>query len=199
MDKRHSKKERVEELRKFSQKMVDSAYNKETRKEILTSGVKRYYRLVLQELAGMRKLYRSREDMKEGRKLKSLWNRTWFKSRRGGTRVLADLDHPMEEKTRKGGRRVDVTSPEGKAPGKAEKVKMVESPTFLPYTLESKLRKRLQETDDSLGEATNSPGIRFVERCGGGTLVELLTSSNPWLKSGAVKGWSAFPVRAGCC
>ena len=142
MDRTHGKEERKEELRKLSQKMVDSAYSKETRKEILTSGVKRYYRLILQELAGMRKLYRSREDMKEGRKLKSLWNRTWFKSRRGGTKVSADLDHPMEEKTRKGGR--TVTNPDGKAPGKAEKVKVVETPIFIPYTLDSKLRKRLQ-------------------------------------------------------
>ena len=99
MDRTHGKKERKEELKKFSQKMVDSAYGKETRKEILTSGIKRYYRLILQELAGMRKLYRSRDDMKEGRRLKSLWSRTWFKSRRGGSNVSADLDHPMEKIT----------------------------------------------------------------------------------------------------
>ena len=67
MDRSHGKEERKEELRRFSQKMVDSAYGKDTRHEIIRSGDKRYYRLIVQELAGVRKLYRSREDMKEGR------------------------------------------------------------------------------------------------------------------------------------
>ena len=99
-------------------------YGRETRKEIITSGVKRYYRLVLQEMVGVRKLYRSREDMKEGRRLKSLWNRTWFKSRRGGTKVSADLDHPtMKEK----GRGVNVNTPAGKVKGKGEKIKVVDT------------------------------------------------------------------------
>ena len=37
MDRSHGKEERKQELRKFSQKMVDSAYGRETRKEIITS------------------------------------------------------------------------------------------------------------------------------------------------------------------
>ena len=36
--------------------------------------------------------------------------------------------------------------------------------------------------DDAIGEATNSPAIRFVERCGGSKLIDILTSSNPWSK-----------------
>ena len=102
----------------------------------------------------------------------------------------------MEKRTRKAGRRVDVTSPEGKAPEKADRVKMVETPIFIPYTLESKMRKRLQEIDDSLGEATNSPAIRFVERCRGGTLVELLTSSNPWAKDWCCERLECLPCKS---
>ena len=134
MDRSHGKEERKQEIKKFSQKMVDSAYGKETRKEIITSGVKRYFRLVLQELAGVRKVYRSREDMKEGRRLKSLWNRTWFKSRRGGTRVSADLDHPATAQKGRG-RGADVTTPRGKEIGKGEKVKV--SPSRYHQALQS--------------------------------------------------------------
>ena len=67
-------------IRRFSQKMVDSSYVTETRKDILVSGITRYYRLVLQELAGKRNLYRTTEELKGGREKKSLIVRTWFKT-----------------------------------------------------------------------------------------------------------------------
>ena len=57
---------------------------------------------------------------------------------------------------------------------------MVETPVFIPFTKDSRLRKRLQELDYQLGEATNSPAARFFERCGGQTVADLLTMSNPW-------------------
>ena len=59
---------------------------------------------------------------------------------------------------------------------------MVETPIFIPFRKESQLRRQLQEVDDALGEATNSPAVRFVERCEGGKLIDSLTSSNPWAK-----------------
>ena len=179
MDRSHGKEERIQELKRFSQKMVDSAYGKDTRKEVITSGIKRYSRLVLQELAGVRKVYRSREEMKEGRRLKSLWNRTWYKSRRGGTKVSADLDHPTLERKGKG-RGVDVTT-SGEKQTKEEKIKVVETPIFIPFTLESRMRKRMQETDDVLGEATNSPSVRFVER-EGPTVKETVGCNHPGAK-----------------
>ena len=158
MDRSHGKEERIQELKRFSQKMVDSAYGKDTRKEVITSGVKRYSRLVLQELAGVRKGYRSREEMKEGRRLKSLWNRTWYKSRRGGTKVSADLDHPtLDQKGKRRG--VDVTTPRKKETGDKGRVKVVETPIFVPYSKDSVLRRKLQEVDDTIGEATNSPAV----------------------------------------
>ena len=60
---------------------------------------------------------------------------------------------------------------------------MVEAPVFVPYTRDSTLRKSLQRLDDTLGECLGSPGVRFVERCGGQTLIELLGSSNPWARA----------------
>ena len=66
----------------------------ETRREILASGITRYYRLVLQELAGKRNLYRTSEEMKGGREKKSLIVRTLFKTQRGGSRVSEDKDFP---------------------------------------------------------------------------------------------------------
>ena len=39
--------------------MVDSANTKEVRKEILMSGITRYYRLVLKDVVGSKSLYRS--------------------------------------------------------------------------------------------------------------------------------------------
>ena len=51
-------------------------------------------RLVLQELAGKRNLYRTSEEMKGGREKKSLIVRTWFKTQRGGSRVSEDKDFP---------------------------------------------------------------------------------------------------------
>lgn len=59
---------------------------------------------------------------------------------------------------------------------------MVESPVFVPFTKESRLRKRLQVIDDTIGESTRSPGLRFIERCGGQTIIDLLGRSNPWAK-----------------
>ena len=57
----------------------------------------------------------------------------------------------------------------------------METPIFIPYTKDSTLRKRLQEADDRLGVETNSPSVKFVERCGGSTLINILTRSNPWI------------------
>ena len=64
--------------------------------------------------------------------------------------------------------------------GEEDKVLNVETPVFLPYTKELALKKRLQEIDKLIGEATRSPAARFVERCGGATVVDLLGRDNPW-------------------
>ena len=51
MDPQHGKGERLKVIRDFSKKLADSSYTTEVRKNIMTSGVTRYYTLVLMELA----------------------------------------------------------------------------------------------------------------------------------------------------
>ena len=96
MDPAHTQDQRLEVQLKFSQKIADSGYQKEVRKEILYFGITRYFRLVLLELSGGRKLYRSGKEMKESRDLKALKCRVWFKSQRGGSKVSSMNDHPEE-------------------------------------------------------------------------------------------------------
>ena len=55
-DKHHDREERIILLKKFSQKLIDSGYGKENRRDILKSGMTRYYRITLMEEAGIRKL-----------------------------------------------------------------------------------------------------------------------------------------------
>ena len=49
---------------------------------------------------------------------------------------------------------------------KEERVKIVETVVFIPYTRNSELRNTLQTKDDELTSTFNSPGVRFVERGG---------------------------------
>ena len=95
--------------------------------------------------------------------------------------MSAALDFPDgKDMERRKGKKNSLEGRQTKEGNGVEKV--VETPIFIPYTKESRLRKQLQELDDTIGEATNSPGVRFVERCGGSNLIDILTSSNPWAK-----------------
>ena len=81
-------------LEAFSRKKIDLSYKEEVRKEILMSGITRYYHLVLLDLVGRRSLHRSAEEMKSGRELKPLKTRAWYISQRGGTKVALKKEHP---------------------------------------------------------------------------------------------------------
>ena len=95
-DTQHSIEERVGVLKTFSQKMVDSGYTMDVRKEILESGIKRYFRLRLSQEAGVRNLYRTPGEMKTSRERKSTSARAWFKPRRGGARNKVLKDYPIK-------------------------------------------------------------------------------------------------------
>ena len=84
MDTGHSEKDKEDVIKDFLQKMADSGYQHPTRKEVIRSAVTKFYRQVLEQETGGRQIYRSSTDMAEARKLKSLANKTWFKSKRGG-------------------------------------------------------------------------------------------------------------------
>ena len=75
--------------------MADSGYQHPVRKEVIKSALTKFYRQILEQETGGRQLYRSAEEMVEGRRLKTLLNRTWFKSRRGGQSLTPRKDLPF--------------------------------------------------------------------------------------------------------
>ena len=60
----------------------------------ISSGVRRYYRLRLQDVARTRNLYRNQEEMSTCRKAKWRKGRAWFKPQRGGEKVGILKNHP---------------------------------------------------------------------------------------------------------
>ena len=79
MDLYHSEAERVEVLTTFLGKMANSQYGPPTRKEVLKSGIRRYYRKVYAQETGGPKLYRTKEELERGRRFKELLNKHWFR------------------------------------------------------------------------------------------------------------------------
>ena len=131
----------MRDLSVFTQKLMDSGYGKSCRREILTSGIKRYYHLVLQEIAGGRSVYRSVQEMLPQRRIKLLKTKRWFKPLRGGTRVSGNKDFPTASSPgpkRKPGNnwRVPNQQPRPQEMGNQEreaKVKVTEAPIFLSH------------------------------------------------------------------
>ena len=138
--------------------------------------------------------------MAEGRRLKTLMNRTWFKSRRGGQSLTPRKDLPFhvqkveletrkmklrkeeEEGTSQTDRKVGGQGQATPPPNKEEKVtqiKQIETVMFVPATPGSELKTRLPRQDNILCQASNCPQVRFVERAGT-TLMEELGKNNPW-------------------
>ena len=106
MDADHTWEEQKVVLSDFLQKMTDSGYDHPTRTEVIKSAVKKFYRQVMEQESGGKRIYRSAEDMAVGRRLKDLTNKTWFRSKRGGAGLTPSKDLPwrmqeMEEQARK--------------------------------------------------------------------------------------------------
>ena len=72
--------------------------------EVARSALKKYYRQVLEQESGGRRLFRGAKEMAEGRRLKQHLNKTWFKSSRGGENIssIKDLPWTLQEKEREG-------------------------------------------------------------------------------------------------
>ena len=107
IDTLYSKAEKEEVVRVF----IDSDYKHKTRKEIILSAVRKYYRQILEQETGRRQLYRSAKEMVESRRMKSLQNKTWFKSKRGRQNLTPRKDLPhyvqsIELEDRKSARKV---------------------------------------------------------------------------------------------
>ena len=188
MDLFHTEEERVEVLATFLRKMANSQYGPPTRKEVLKIGVRRYYRKVYAQETEGPKLYRTKEELEKGRRFKDLLNKHWFRSRRGGKAAVEEKEAPWQEREkvsgRKKARREERSKQnEGSLKQKEDKVKVVESVVFVPYTLESKLKEKLQRAEENLTAELKCPSVRFVER-GGRSLAEVLSRNNPWAGEG---------------
>ena len=85
MDYKHTDQEILSIVSKFLQKMEDSHYRKPAREEIIRSAVKKYWRMRLQEVIGVRDMNRTREDMNKEGRFKQMRTQTQFKSRRRGS------------------------------------------------------------------------------------------------------------------
>ena len=128
--------------------------------------------------------------MAPSRRMKALKTRSWFKPLRRGNKKSLDKDFPTKtgpsSPTKDQPQSWKVKGPASRQNGTQDRkeipCKVVEAPVFIPYTRDSKLRKSLQALDDKLGKCLGSPSVRFVERCGGRTLTDLLGTSNPWAK-----------------
>ena len=83
-DRQHTEEERAAILRTFLVKMANSGYGPPTRKEVLKSGIRKYFRKLFTEQTGGPRLYRTDQEMKEGRRFKFMLTKTWYKPKRGG-------------------------------------------------------------------------------------------------------------------
>lgn len=190
-DKYHKEGERVEILRKFLVKMANSGYGPPTRKEVLKSGIRRYFRKMFAEKTGGPKMYRTDEHLREGRKYKHLLTKRWYKPRRGGKAAKQQkkaLWEQEEGRKQKRGKSVktekgekagkEERKEEGEVNGKEVKVKVVEGMIFIPYTPEFHLIEELQRVEDTLTAVMHTQGLRFVERRGD-TVSRILGNNNP--------------------
>ena len=126
MDLYHSEAERVEVLTTFLGKMANSQYGPPTRKEVLRSGIRRYYRKVHIQETGGPKLYRNKEELEKDRKFKELLNKRWYRPKRGGKAIVEEKEAPWQEResieSRKKARREEkVKSEEGRSRRRKEK------------------------------------------------------------------------------
>ena len=90
MDLFHTEQERVEVLATFLKKMANSQYGPPTRKEVLKSGIRRYFRKVHAQETGGPKLYRTKEELEKGRKFKEHLSKRWYKTRRCGKAAVVE-------------------------------------------------------------------------------------------------------------
>ena len=190
MDGRHSNGDREEVKRDLLQKMADSGYSHEARREVIASATRKYCRQLMNQMAGGQRIYRTSAEMATSRSIKDFLNTNWFKSKRGGKRITESKDVPShirlkEDQAREESRKGNKATGEHNKPGNGRddvgpaEIKEIETVVFLPATPGSRLKKDLQEADEILCKTTNSPTVRFVER-GGPTLMELVGKSNPW-------------------
>ena len=169
---------RAEILSDLMLKMKDSGYNISSRVNVLKSGLRGYYSMVLTEAYGGRPVNRPASMGQEERDRRWINRKsTWHRRRPGSSReqkVLASLGTGVGVGAGSGLGRSNGTSkprPEGDM--------RTEAIVFVPCTKGGELRSRLQRKDDEFSRLHDIPRIRFVEK-GGTKLKDSLSNSNPW-------------------
>ena len=127
--------------------MCDSGYSHSTRMEVVKSRTKKFYRQILEEYTGGKIVFRNAGEMTTGRRYKSMFLMTWFKSTRGRVKVLACKDLPWflrEDVTEVRGQKVKIKgrkgakgewSKEGSAKSRRQDmVKKIYTVVFFPQT-----------------------------------------------------------------
>ena len=198
-DRGHKKEEVVTIPDKFIGKMANSGYSVSSRREVIRSGVVKYYRELLEWKTGGRRLYRTPDQMGQDRRFKGMEKMTWFRSKRGGKQVTVEKNNPwlaQQRQMEQGGQRIGQGRTQRKAGGRAGECReaeaesetaeeegrrrlVIEAVAFVPYTPRFALKKELQRVDDSIAESLGRPKIRFVER-GGGQIIQEVGRPNPW-------------------
>ena len=185
-DRYHNRRDILEILKKFSQKLTDSGYDASSRQEILRSGLRKSYRDFAQAKRDGVSVYRTRQQMDKKRELKTLMNKPWFRRVRGGSQAKLVKEGQTKEEARikvgKYGKeeRCETSGKNGDGERQVQgKVREVECVVFVPATPGSKLRDTLQKNDDNLSKALDAPSLRFVEK-GGTTIQEKFGQSDPW-------------------
>ena len=122
--------------------------------------------------------------MNDGKEMKNILNKPWFRRMRGGFQTKLLKEGETKESARNQLRKVEGSRDQGgegreKVEDCQGKVKEVECIVFVPSTPGSKLMDLLQKGDNMMSEALNAPALRFVEK-GGSTIQERLGQSDPW-------------------
>ena len=72
--------------------MTDSGYDHPTRTEVIKSPVKKFYRQVMEQESGGKRIYRSAEDMKSKRRVKEFMKKTTYEVKPNEGKCFSEID-----------------------------------------------------------------------------------------------------------
>ena len=93
-DRHHSDSETDQIIEKYLEKMANPGYGRSTREQVIRSAVMTFYREVLVDRTGGRRLYRSSEEMARSHTYKGLQVNNWFKPKKGREVARLEKDSP---------------------------------------------------------------------------------------------------------
>ena len=164
-------------------KMMNSEYPEDTRLNVLESCTTGYYRMVMDEVKGVKRVNQSAEVGREARNMNKITgNANWFKPKY--TICNDDNEEILENSEGTKTRRTVNTNIENTHTNTETLTKnnindTIEAIIFVQATHKSKLQKILQLKDDEYTKMHKLAKIKFIERSGS-KLIDILGSKNPW-------------------